>query len=514
MHPPPQYIIDMRKNVFIVLMICLTGCLSAQCIAYYQGEKTNKKAYEPQMIRIFESEQEGKLLVVEPEFNPAHITKSIKVRLCDMDWTDETVVKIPDTKRYTIESAFRNDDKLHLLLGFEDRDFIKLRHVAIDVHSLAVVADEFIVNHEYTAAQNGVVWAATSPDGTKHCAVLRLWSDNGGNYVAGAQAFLFDNDMKILWKKDLKVPEINQVIVTDGGEVVTSAMGYVEDNENEAIVLFNLADPNGTAAAELNTHADLNMMVLLNYSDGKVVFTALDGEGDADRAKASFRPGYVIGSRKYSGVRAISFYIPTNHLVAEHRHPFSLDDIRCFNNDDADSRVDTTTDNLSFLDKCATPQGGAVIYHRAWKLEKRDMRTGGQGGSTAHSLGMIVFQVDMDGNFTNVTPIRQHNQNADSPKVGADMFLYKGKLYVVTNESEHESDEYTPSIPAKRSPSLIKANTGLSIYAIAPAGTVKKQMLEKERKALLYSPLYEGKGGKFYFLSGGWFPNLSSITIP
>ena len=69
------------------------------------------------------------------------------------------------------------------------------------------------------------MWAATSPDGTKHCAVLRLWSDNGGNYTAGAQAFLFDNDMKLLWKKDLKSPEIHQVIVTDGGEVITSAMG-------------------------------------------------------------------------------------------------------------------------------------------------------------------------------------------------------------------------------------------------------------------------------------------------
>ena len=504
----------MKKFVVFVLIICFTGGLSAQRIQFHQGEKSHKKAYIPQAIHIEEATQEGLLLVAEPDLNAFSVAKAIKVRLCDMEWKDEKSVLIPDTKKYSIKSVFKSAGKLHLLIGFDDNDGIKLRHVALDAQSLDILTDEFIFDVKYTAAQYGEVWTATSPDGSKHCAVLRLWSDNGGKYVASAQSVLFDNDMKQLRKQNLETPEIHQVMVTDRGEVVTAAMGYAEEKDDETIILFNLADANGATAAELNTHADLNMIVMLNYSDGKVLLTALEGKGDADRARTGFRPGYVIGSRKYSGVRAISFYIPTNHLVAEQRHAFTLDDIRCFENEDADSRVDSTTDNLGYVDRCATPQGGAVIYHRAWKLEVTDMRNGSHGGTTAHSMGMIVFQVDMDGNFTNVTPIRQHNQNADFPKVGADMFLHNGKMYVVTNESEYENDEYTPNIPAKRSPSLIKANTGLSIYAISPDGTVKKQMLEKERKALLDTPLFEGTKGRFYFLSGGIRPNMSSITIP
>ena len=491
-------------------IVCMTTSLFAQSIQFKQGDKSNKKAYLPEAIHIVEAQQDGLLLVVEPDLNAFSVTKAIKVRLCDMEWKDTKSLIIPDTKGYKIKKAFKTGDKLHLLLSFVDNDFVKLRKISIDAQTLDITNDEFVVNHEFTAAQRGSLITTSSPSGSRHSVVFSLWSDNGGNYVASSKVFLFDNDMKQLWQQNLKTPEVHEVIVTDRGEVVTAAMGYMPEQYEDALVLFNLADANGVAAAEFNTHADLSQMALLNYSDGKVVFTALEGKGDADRARTSIRPGYVEGSRKYSAVHAYSFYIPTSHLVAEQRHAFTPAEICCFEN--KSSANDTATDNLSYLNQCATEQGGAVIYHRGWMIERIDRRTGASN-STAHSLGMIVCQVDMDGNFTNITRIRQHNQNAGLPKVGADILAYKGKLYVVTNESENESDDYTPDVPAKRSSSLIKANTGLSIYAISPDGAVKKQMLEKKRNALLFTPLFAGSKGMFYFLSGSMKPLLSSVKI-
>ena len=493
----------MKKVFVLCLVACFAGALSAQRIQFQQGDKSNKRVTtKPQLVHILEGLQDNQLFVVEPLFNPAKKTRAIKVRLCNMEWEDEKDVKIDDTKNYNIETAFRNGNTLHLLLSFDDRDFIKLRHVALDVQSFALVADEFVVNHEYTAAQNGVVWAATSPDGTKHCAVLRLWSDNGGNYAAGAQAFLFDNDMKLLWKKDLKSPEIHQVIVTDGGEVVTSAMGYVEDNENEAIVLFNLADANGATAAKLSTHADLNKMTLLNYRDGKVLLTALEGEGSPYRR---------AGLRQYSGFYACCYDISVGKMVAEQHYRFTPDDIRIFENADNDDRVDATTNSLNVLDNCATLQGGAVLVNKNWKYEMR----GKNHDDRVYNVGMLLFQIDMDGKITR-SPIRQSNCNFDWPPVGTDIFPYNDKLYIVTNESDNETDKYDPEKPAIAPFTMFKTNTALAIYTVTPEGQVSKQMLEKERKAYLGSRLFKGKDNKFYFLSGPTlYPTkISCVTIP
>lgn len=502
----------MKKIVIFTVITCLLGSLSAQRIPFVQGDKSHKKAYLPQQIRIVDGTTDGQYLVVEPDLNAFHKTKAVKVRWCDINWKDSKTALIPETKSYNIKDAFCSGNKLHLLLDYEDWSYLKLRHVELDAKSLDILSDNMIVDINYTAAQRGDVMVASSPNGERHGAVLTLWSDNGGNYVASAKAFLFDKDMKQLWQRDLAATNVHQILVTDRGEVVTAAIGAYSENKEESVFLFNLADANGALAAEMNTKADVDCFALLNYNDGKVVLTALEGKGNANRVSVGL--GYASCDRKYSGICSYCFYIPTSRMVSEQRHRFTLDDVRCFENRDADERVDSVADLLSIDDYCATPQGGAVIYHRAWKMEVRDMRTGSQGGSTAYSLGMLLAMVDMDGNITAVVPIRQNNQNADSPNVGADVFPHNGKVYVVTNESEEETDEYTPNVPAMRHKKLLKANTGLSIYAISPNGEVKKQMLEKERRALLKNPLCKGKDGIFYFLSGGVHSNISYIKLP
>ena len=91
----------MKKTLLILMFFALAGTLTAQEIEFRMGEKTNKKAYQASMIKIAEGTQEGQLLVVEPNLNALAVggyttksVKSLKVRLCDMDWNDIKSVTI------------------------------------------------------------------------------------------------------------------------------------------------------------------------------------------------------------------------------------------------------------------------------------------------------------------------------------------------------------------------------------------------------------------------------------
>ena len=491
----------MKRLFAVLLTFCIAGTLSAQ-IQFVQGDKSNKKALNSRMIHIPYNMPSDRILVVEPILNAfsAHSehtnVKYIKVRSCDINWKDEKVTEIGNTKKYKIQTSFCTADKLHVIVELNNRDSLVIRHITLGVQNLDVVTDTAIVRYQYGSDEHGWATVEQSPDGSKYALVYSIWDDYKN--VSAAKAHLFDDNMNCLWQKVLEFGDVNRVIVTDKGEVVTAAIGYLPDKEEESIFRFNMADAGGVAYGTLNTKYDLSSMALLNYVDGKVLITALDGEGR---------------NRKFTAVRSFVFDIPFGVLLSEQRHAFSKDDVRCFENEEADDDVDTTTNRLQALDYCATAQGGAVLYNRSWTEEVHDYRAGSIN-STTYCLGMILFQVDMKGNFVAVTPIRQNNQYANRPKVGADVQLHGNKLYVITNESKEETDEYTPTVPAKRSRSLIKANTSLSIYSITPNGQVAKQMLEKEENALIHTPLVKSAGEKYYFLTGGQFPQISHITLP
>ncbi len=491
----------MKRLFATLLTFCIAGTLSAQ-IQFVQGDKGNKKAYNPPLIQFPLNMPADRILVVEPRLGSFSVglsntnVKAIKVRSCDINWKDEKSTEIDGTKKYSIQTSFCSGDKLHLILELNNRDSLVIRHIALGLQNLDVVTDTAIVRYQYGSDEHGWVATAHSPDGSKHALVYSIWDDYKN--VSAAKAHLFDDNMNCQWQKVLEFGDVNRVIVTDKGEVVTAAIGYLPDKEEESIFRFNVANAGGVAYGTLNTQYDLSSLALLNYVDGKVLITALDGEGR---------------KRKFSAVRSFVFDIPFGVLQSEQRHVFTKDDVRCFENEDADDDVDTTTDCLQARSYCTTPQGGAVLYNRSWTVEIRDYRTGSVT-TTTHCMGMILFQVDMKGNFVAITPIRQHNQYTNFTKAGTDVVLHGNNLYVITNESSEETEEYRPTVPAKRTLGLLKSNTGLSIYSVTPNGQVAKQVLEREKKALIYTHLYKGAEEKYYFLTGPKFPTISYITLP
>ncbi len=502
----------MKKTLLILMFFALAGTLTAQEIEFRMGEKTNKKAYQASMIKIAEGTQEGQLLVVEPNLNALAVggyttksVKSLKVRLCDMDWNDIKSVTIPNTKKYGVRSAFRSGNHLHTIISSNADNKLSVRHVSIDAQNLDVVDDQLLVDKPVEDDDEYYVWTVTSPDSQYHAVIYAVW----GHKENQAVAMLFDRDMKKLWERSLFYSDVFNVIVTNSGTVVTVRTGMVEDNKDITVFRVQMVNAAGEKHGEYILNADVSDVALLNADDHRVLATALEGKG----GYGTLRFG-TLGNRQYTGLWGLVFDLESQQIAIANRHPFTDDELLTLNNEDAGDKV--TDHSIYFVrkvDDCSTPQGGAALYQHAWQVKTRNQH-GMTQSETVHSQGILVVQATMDGILT-INRLPQNNQNANWPKVGADIFAHGNHVYVVTNESKEESDEYTPDKHAKRSKNLIMANLAVAVYWFTPDGQGAKKVVERERKALLETPLFAASDNSFYFLStGGLRPHISMIKLP
>ena len=504
----------MKKIILTSLIVCLAGTMSAQNFNFQMGEKANKKAYESSMIRMAEGVQEGQLLVVEPELKPvavggysANSVKAVKVRLCDMEWNDTKSITLDNTKKCRINEVFRTDNRFNILVSNDLNKKLTVRHVVMDAQNLDIVSDNLLAEVPLQKGDETLVWAVSSPNGQYHGVVYGVWGKKDYRKVV---AMLFDQNMNKLWERRLAYSDVLDVIVTDDGTIATMRMGMVENNKDITAFRVNVANADGEKHGEFILDADVSEVALLGCENDKVVAVALEGKGGYGLLRIG-----VLGNRQYTGIWGLVFDLNEQNITVGNRHPFTDEEIRTFCND---SKGETYSKReiyfLRKVDQCLTPQGGAVLYQHAWHEETRNMKTGMTMSETVHSKGILLVQANMQGELT-INGIPQNNQNASWPKVGADVFVHDGKVFVVTNESKEESDEYTPELPAKRSKSLIMANSALAVYWFTPDGQGAKKMLEKENKTILCTPLYAGSGDRFYFLAmSSIYPHICTVTLP
>ena len=502
----------MKKLLFTLLLANLAGAIMAQGIEYQAGDKTNKKAYASGLIQLAEGMQEGQLLVVEPEMkavsmegNPANAIKALKVRLCDMEWKDVKSVTIPNSKKFYPYETFRTGSRLHTIASSYANKKLAIRHIAVDAQSLEVTDDQLLADMPTAKGDETDVWTTCSPNRQYHGVVYAVWGKNDSRAVA----MLFDSDMNKIWEQKLPYSDVYNVLVTDDGTIVTMRMGMVEDNKDITAFRVQMVNADGERHGEYILNADVSDVALLNADGNRVLAVALEGKG----GYGVLRFG-VLGNRKYTGLWSMVFDLDNQQIAIANRHPFTDEELLILDNEDAGSKVvDRSIYFVRKVDECTTPQGGAALYQHAWREETRDTRTGMTSNETVHSKGILVVQANMRGELT-VSRLPQNNQNAGWPKVGADLLYHGDRLYVVTNESKDETDEYTPDKAAKRSKSLLFANTALSVYWFTPDGQGAKKVVERDNKALLCTPLSAGSGDRFYFLcTGGVAPYISMLKL-
>lgn len=510
----PTNTLIMKKTILTLLVVSSIFHLSTLCAQdfhFQMGEKTNKKAYNASLIHIAEGMQEGQLLVVEPVLKAisgpfSNPVKSIKVRLCDIEWNETKSVTLDNTKKNTIFEAFRIVDRLHVLLGSTEDNTLTLRHVVLDAQSLDIVSDKLLVDSPLPKGSEPYIWTVSSPNGQYRGVVYAIWeNDNNGKAVA----MLFDREMNKLQEHPLPYSDVSEVIATDDGILATALLGMPKDNKKATVFRINTVSADGERHGEFMLDADLSDMALLNCDGSRILAVALEGKG----GNGTIRLG-TLGSRIHTGIYGLVFDLDKQQISVANQHPFTDEELRLLSNDDkGETYSDHEIKFMNKVDKCQTPQGGAVLYQHAWSVMTQNMKSG-MTSETIYCLGNLLVQATMDGTLT-ISGIPQDNQYAKWPNVGSDLIAHNGTLYVITNESKEASDIYTPDEPAQRSKSLIFSNSAIAVYWFTPDGHGAKKVIEKDHKAVLATPLSQGKEGRFHFLVlGGIYPNICTLTLP
>lgn len=488
----------MKKTIiFYILAFCTMA--SGQEYSFHQGEEEIKKAYQPEKIKIAPGVGEGQVLTVEPLFNIFSTVKGVQVKLYDSVWKETKSVKIDETKQSSIEYAKRIGGNLHVAIGNVKKRNFFIKHVAVDAATLDIVSDSLLINLEFSKKEECYYHTASSPNGEYFGVVYILLNEK--TKQTKTTALLYDNKMSKLWERPLEHGLVHQMLVTDNGEVVTAALA--EDGESDGtIMLYNTADVHGAKHGSCIVKEEVQQISLLQFNGGKILTTALEVQG-----------GGFMSTQLFTGFHVYLFNMKENRLAGNTYHAFTGDDIQVLENKLDPDLSFLKTNNLSPLDQIPTPWGGTVLYHRMWMEGYRNMKTGMTTNERVYSKGILMVNIDTLGNIMWIRGIMQNNQNANWPAVGADLILQNNNLYVVTNESKEESDEYTPNQLAKSSSSFLLANCALSIYSFTPEGKGSKKMLAKDGKFLLFTPLYAVGNGKYYLLTGGTSPKMSSLTI-
>lgn len=507
----------MMKRIITVLLlvVCVAATLSAQDIIYQQGSAVNKKAYEPVRVHLVPGVEKGQIISVEPELKAVGVgepgtsmrrIKAYRVRLVDSEWNESKAIKIENSAAWDVMDTYLSGRTLHVLLFQVDGSQYALRHLTFEATTLQQLSDNRLLDLSLERQSDGWFKYASSPNEAYHGVAFSVWSKH---QMVETHVALYDKDMKQLWKNVIRDNNAHQLIVTNEGTIVIGSLSYSDKNKDETVARFSVANAEGAKTADYITTDDIENLSLLGYNGGNIVASVLEGKGG--KGLIQFRSRSGITGRTYPAMHGYLFNIDAGRMITDNRHEFSDEERAVFYN----SKIAPITgpNFLSTADQLTTTDGGYVIYHRMWKEETRNVKTGMTTNEAVYSRGMLLVYVDNAGNVVWTRGIMQNNQNANWPNVEADLFEYKGNLYVLMNEAEDAPDEYTLE-PALNSSKLLLANLALAIYKFTPQGEGSKQMLVRDGKHLIFTPLSRDKDGLFYFLTGSIFPKISSVVIP
>ena len=148
--------------------------------------------------------------------------------------------------------------------------------------------------------------------------------------------------MKKLCSEPLKNQGVHQMLVTENGEIVTATLVG-------SVFSINVLDLEGSKAGSFSVKENVEQVSLLGYTDGKVVLTALESDGNGDK-------------RKFSGFHAYQYDLEVDKLVVNNSHNFTESEICVFLNEDVKSKANSNSvDRIFCKDNLSTHDGGAAL---------------------------------------------------------------------------------------------------------------------------------------------------------
>ena len=499
-----------KRALWVILTIFVLSTASAQNITFRQGDNGNSKGYQPSLIRLDKADAEGRFYSVEPDFNAFHQIKGIMVREVDINFSESRNIDIANTKGSEIVQSFKEGSKMHIILNCSEKSRFKLRHICVDLASFSIETDELIADNKLEKKEYGLHWAEFSPSGQYLGILYALVNEKNG--TASVESMMFNRTMDLLWKKDMSVQAVSQIMVTDDGRMATAGFSNGVEKTDGAMLVFSITDANGIQRGQATSTYKVGELTLLNCYGNKVLATALETEFGAGWA-GSFTAGSVMTvGTVYTGCATFLYDVAEGRMTNSEHYSFTKKDARVFYNASVISEI--TSPDVNFLavrGQTATSNGGAVLYGRKWK--ETVVQGNGMTTATNYFKGMMLINVDSTGHMAWMKPFMHDNgTNGDFDEfTETDLVAYGNDLYLFTNESPNDGDSYDPENAVRRT--VLKVHGAISVYIVHADGIVDKRKLTTNGTNIIASRLRRQADGLFTLITRGTKNHISEITI-
>lgn len=346
----------------------------------------------------------------------------------------------------------------------------------------------------YSRKDKCMVWGASSPNGRYQALVSVVELKETREYQARVR--LLNEAMQTVWVKEYGMGSLEQVAVTDCGEVVTLSLERVE-GENH--VVYNIAS---------ERRSDSYDVVI----EGRPI-TDLRLAGVVGRhvmAMGVFAPdGKKVDDKQCEGVVGLSFHIDDISVASEFR-TFQYDDLCVLFNLKGGRKISQTTVPYGSLVDVALMPWGAVAAVGSNYMQAK-VENNGTETPIYYRMGICLVAVDTLGEVRWVSNLRRNDMQKATDRLLRVAMVPRGEsLWLVKSEHRKLVSPQDRVKPAKKMKMGDKSN--LALYVIGNDGVAERSVLEMKTKHSLLHAVAMPNGGVAIFTANGKRLRMATVV--
>ena len=380
-------------------------------------------------------------------------------------------IEFQDTKGDEVSAASLYEGKVYVLLTHETRNEMTFKRYVVDVASLQLNGDPTVIHKYETVRKDRVYhWVAQSPDKSLTGLVNIVLNKKNDNFTA--VEMLLDEEMNVEWRQEYQIRAMDDLMVTNDGELIT--MGKTVQTRGEASKIF-LTHLDADNAQDFSQTIDISIdrVKLISYKNGKILAMAM---------------GISVGDKRSFKYCGIAYDIPKNEANVSYRTLTDEEKCVVYNYKTGGTTREIYSDFMTLTGCEATSEGGAFSIRLIRGVTTCNSQ--GQCNTVFYGFGSILVGINSNGDVVWHHPIRSYCKNN-----GVDFFIRSaicesdGNVYYLQSENPKWGESYNiAKKAAKLNP--MKGSKALGIYRVTPDGGISKSVQPLEKKLTLTSEIH------------------------
>ncbi len=488
-----QYNIMTRKLILFSLSMMLTGALWAQqwqLNAGAESETLKLKRNDVSHLSIVGGNDNQIYLLRHDQKTDKDILVSYNNDLNELCRTE-----LDNGKDVTYYKGFLNESSIDLLVSTQNGNRFDLYRERYDPKTLKPVGSRselYSINHKDSKKMEKAFLSSAS--GEWVCALFVIPEQES----AEARVNLYDTELEEMWNMDVTLDGINDIFVSDSGEVVFINYFTFPDEEKTT---FNITILDGEKEQiyEYSKLVDSILRIdIVKYDNGKIYCTGLIKGERQDHTK-NWARGYF----------SIVFDIPSKKIVHYEKQDFTQADIcRLCNVPDRSKLKVLSTDKLTFGASAYDSEGALIVYERYYNLLINGLHTQTEFG------GLLCLRIDNEGHIASHPIVRR--QLVSTPdlirNVYTTIFESRGTLFVATLDNPQNID-LAPEKPCKVA-DFSKSHTSLLFFTVSESGSIHRQYLERPVKGINLTAPFKLRDNEYLMFFSSSFKSCSARLVP